>query len=64
MALPCQRTCGRYREGCHKTCAAWEALQAAQARRREREKAFLRQSRELYAHLERQWRQTAYGARW
>ena len=26
--IPCQSTCGRYCEGCHKNCAKWKLLQA------------------------------------
>ncbi len=57
MALPCQKDCGQYREGCHKSCGQWKAFQEKQALERQKEKAFLREYREVYAQLERQWYQ-------
>lgn len=57
MALPCQKQCSQYREGCHKTCVQWKMFQKNQALKRQKEKAFLREYREIYAQLERQWYQ-------
>ena len=63
MALPCQKQCGQYREGCHKTCGQWKNFQQRQALERQKEKAFLREQREIYAQLERQWYQASYPCR-
>ena len=38
--------CPFYQEGCHKTCAAWRALQQRQQEDRERRKAYLRRANE------------------
>ena len=39
--IPCQSTCGRYCEGCHKNCAKWKLLQARNKRERQKKKDYL-----------------------
>ena len=63
MALPCQKNCSQYWDGCHKSCQKWKEFQEKQALERQKEKAFLREYRELYTQLERQWYQASYPCR-
>lgn len=63
MALPCQKSCTRYYEGCHKGCRQWKEYQSKQALERQKEKAFLKEYRELYTQLEKQWYQASYPSR-
>lgn len=39
--IPCQATCSRYCEGCHKNCAKWRLLQAKNHLERQRKKDYL-----------------------
>lgn len=39
--LPCQTSCPRYREGCHKTCESWERFVRENQIEREKKKKYL-----------------------
>ncbi len=39
--IPCQATCDRYCEGCHKNCAKWKLLQAKNRMDRQKKKVYL-----------------------
>ena len=52
--IPCQPTCGRYCEGCHKTCPKWKLLQAKNRLERQRKKEYLAYYGQLNALLLRQ----------
>ena len=54
--LPCQKTCPSYREGCHKTCANWQARQGALREERQRKRAYLDYYNELCRTVVRQCR--------
>lgn len=45
--LPCQKTCGAYCEGCHKTCARWRVMQERQREDAARKKEYLRRANEF-----------------
>ncbi len=45
--IPCQSTCSRYCEGCHKHCAKWKLLQAKNHLDNQRKKDYL----QYYNHL-------------
>ena len=64
MALPCAKSCGRFQEGCHKTCSRWKIRQYVQHMQRERKKAYLRDSHLLCAEVERQWYRAFSTAHW
>ena len=39
--LPCQSSCPRYREGCHKTCSQWKTFVRRNGIEREKKKIYL-----------------------
>ena len=39
--LPCQSSCPRYREGCHKTCSQWKTFVRRNGIEREKKKKYL-----------------------
>lgn len=39
--LPCQASCPRYREGCHKTCNSWKQFVRENQIEREKKKKYL-----------------------
>ena len=55
--LPCQTTCPRYAEGCHKTCAAWKLYRMVSAGEARRRRASLDYHSRRCADIERRcWR--------
>ena len=54
--LPCQSSCPRYREGCHKTCPQWRQFQAEQQAQRQAKKEYLQFHNALCAQVVRQCR--------
>lgn len=54
--IPCQSTCGDYREGCHKSCARWRAFQARLREERLAKKAYLKYYNELCGEVTRRLR--------
>ena len=47
--IPCQATCGRYCEGCHKNCARWKEFLYQSSIERKEKKAYLdRQKKKVY----------------
>ena len=54
--LPCSGGCPSYHEGCHKTCARWQAFQAQQQAQRQAKKEYLQVHNALCAQVVRQYR--------
>ena len=52
--IPCQATCGRSCEGCHKNCAKWKLLQAKNRQERQRKKDYLHYYNQLNSVVLRQ----------
>lgn len=57
--LPCQSDCPAYKNGCHKTCAHWQAFQAQQQVQREAKKEYLKFHTEQCLSVARQLRALA-----
>ena len=55
--LPCQMNCPHDCEGCHKTCAAWRALQQRQHEDQQRRKEYLRRANESFRQVLYSYRQ-------
>lgn len=53
--IPCQSTCNRYREGCHKNCAKWKLLQAKNHMDNQRKKDYLQYYNQLNSVILRQY---------
>ena len=54
MALPCAKSCGRYYEGCHKTCWQWKIQTTRQREKSQKVKAFLKEQNETSSIIIRQ----------
>ncbi len=53
--IPCQSGCGRYCEGCHKTCAKWRLLQARNRMERQKKKDYLQYYNQLNSDMLKQY---------